>query len=168
MSGAVERVATVPRVLLRALTEGDRFRLRRWLAEPHVIQWWGSRAAAEAAVAMAARSPTALARIIAHDGEAIGYTHALDLVDRRLPPGTWQADVFIGAALLHGQGLGADALMALRDEMFATTMAGGLAVRVSIRNERAVRAIERAGFKWHAVVPDAMLGPCWVLVAGRG
>ena len=159
--------ATSNTIALRPLTEGDRFRVRRWLAEPHVVQWWGSRAAADAAVAMAAHSPTALVRIIEREGDAIGYTHALDLVDRRLPAGTWHADVFIGAALLRGQGIGADALMALRAELFASTMAAGVAVRVSIRNERAVRAIERAGFKWHAEVPDAMLGPCWVLVAGR-
>lgn len=154
-------------IVLRDITEGDRFRLRRWLSEPHVIAWWGSRAAADAAVAMAATSPTAVVRVIERGGEAIGYTHALDLVDRRLPAGTWHADVFIGAAMLRGHGLGAQALVSLRNELFATTLASGLALRVSIRNERAVRAIERAGFRWHAVVPDALLGPCWVLVASR-
>ena len=116
---------------------------------------------------LATQSPSALVRIVARDGEAIGYTHAVDLGDRRLPAATWHADVFIGAALWRGQGLGADALNLLREEVFATTLAAGLAVRVSIRNERAVRAIERAGFKWHAVMPDALLGPCWVLMAAR-
>jgi RimJ/RimL family protein N-acetyltransferase len=158
---------SVSPVTLRAVTDGDRFRLRRWLAEPHVIQWWGSRSAAEAAVALAAGSETAVCRIIARDGDAIGYAHALDLADRRLPPACWQADVFIGAQTLRGQGLGATALALLKAELFATTMAHTLAVRVSIRNERAVRAIERVGFKWREVVPDAQLGPCWVLVAER-
>ena len=160
-------VASNSGVVLRPITDGDRFRLRRWLAEPHVIAWWGSKAAAEAAVALAAQSPTAVARIIERDGDAIGYAHALDLEDRRLPAGTWIADVFIGAAVYRGQGLGAIALAQLSDEVFRTTLAPALAVRVSIRNERPVRFIERAGFKWHAVVPDALLGPCWLLVAVR-
>ena len=154
-------------IALRPVTDGDRFRVRRWLNEPHVTQWFGSRSAAEAAVAMAAQSETALARMIDRGGEAIGYAHALDLTDTRLPPAVWQADVFIGAALLRGQGNGATALAMLRDEVFATTLAAGLAVRVSIKNERAVRAIESVGFKWDVVVPDAMLGPCWLLVAKR-
>ena len=157
-----------PPCALRPVSDGDRFRVRRWLAEPHVIQWFGSRSAAEAAVAMAAQSETALVRIIERDGDAIGYAHALDLADRRLPPAVWQADVFIGAAPYRGQGIGAVALALLRDEVFATTLAAGLAVRVSIRNERAVRAIERAGFKWDVVEPDAVLGPCWLLLARRG
>lgn len=154
-------------LLVRPINEGDRFRVRRWLGEPHVIQWWGSRSAAEASVALAAESPSALVRIIEREGEAIGYAHALDLADKRLPPAVWQADAFIGAALHRGQGLGAMALGLLRDEVFATTLAVGLVVRVSIRNERAVRAIERVGFKWHSVTPDAQLGPCWLLVAAR-
>ena len=152
---------------LRGLTEGDRFRVRRWLSEPHVIQWWGSRAAADAAIAMAEASHTALARMIELNGEAIGYAHALDLTDAHLPAAVWQADVFIGAAPHRGQGIGALALAALRDELFAATLAQGLAVRVSIRNERAVRAIERAGFKWHVVISDSQLGPCWLLLAAR-
>lgn len=155
-------------VTLRPVTEGDRFRLRRWLSEPHVIQWWGSKAAADASVAIAADSDTAVARIIDVGAETIGYAHALDLDDARLPPATWTADVFIGAAPYRGQGLGATALALLRDEVFASTLASALAVRVAIRNEAAVRAIERAGFTWHTVAPDRLLGPCWLLLAVRG
>ena len=84
----------VARVLsLRPVEDGDRFRLRRWLSEPHVVEWFGSRAAAEASLALAAESDAAIARMIVLDGEAIGYAHALDLDDPRLPPGCWQADV---------------------------------------------------------------------------
>ncbi len=154
-------------VHLRPVEAGDKFRLRRWLAEAHVAQWWGSRAAADAAVALAEASPTALARIIEYEDQAIGYAHVVDLADATLPTGVWQADVFIGAIPYRGQGLGALALAILRDELFATTMADGMAVRVSIRNEPAVRAIERAGFKWHSVVRDAQLGACWWLMAIR-
>ena len=154
-------------VQMRPLVEGDRFRVRRWLAEAHVAQWWGSRAAAEAAMAMAEASHTAVARIIEYEQQSIGYAHVLDLADTSLPPAVWHADVFIGAIPYRGKGLGALALAGLRDELFATTLAQGMAVRVSIRNEAAVRAIERSGFKWHSMVRDAQLGACWWLIAMR-
>jgi aminoglycoside 6'-N-acetyltransferase len=154
-------------VTLCPVTDGDRFRLRRWLSEPHVIQWWGSKSAAEAAMAMAAQSETALIRMIALSDDTIGYAHALDLADATLPPATWQADVFIGAQPHRGKGHGATALALLRDEVFATTLAAGLAVRVAVANERAVRAIEVVGFQWRAVIQDPSLGPCWQMVARR-
>ena len=118
-------------------------------------------------MAMAEASHTALTRIIEYEQQAIGYAHVLDLTDANLPPAVWQADVFIGAIPHRGKGLGALALADIRDELFATTLAQGMAVRVSIRNEAAVRAIERAGFKWHSVARDPQLGACWWLVAMR-
>lgn len=156
------------KVTLRGVTEGDRFRLRRWLAEPHVVQWWGSRAAAEAAMTMVQQSPTAVARMIDLDGEAIGYAHAMDVADTGLPPGAWLADVFVGAETQRGKGRGARALELLRAEVFASTLATELAVRVGVGNEQAVRAIERVGFSWRALVADPSLGTCWVLAAPRG
>jgi aminoglycoside 6'-N-acetyltransferase len=152
---------------LRAINEGDRFRVRRWLSEPDVIQWWGSKSAAETAMALAAQSETAIVRMISLGNDAIGYAHAFDLPDTNLPPATWQADVFIGAQKHRGKGHGASGLALLRDEVFRTTLAAGLAVRVAISNEPAVRAIEARGFRWKAVVPDASLGPCWQMVARR-
>ncbi len=152
---------------LRPITDGDRFRVRRWLREPHVAQWFGSRGAAEAAVTLAEQSQTALVRIIEHGGVAIGYAHALDIGDAQVPPGAWTADVFIGVPEWRGRGLGAQALALLARDVFATTLATGLNVRVAVRNEAAVRAIEKAGFKWRSVGEDALLGPCWLMVMER-
>ncbi len=118
-------------------------------------------------MSMAAASETAVARMITLEAEAIGYVHALDLADRTVPPGTWQADVFIGSIAHRGRGVGAAGLMLLRDEVFQTTLAAGLAVRVAVVNERAVRAMERVGFRWHAVTNDPVLGACWQMVALR-
>jgi aminoglycoside 6'-N-acetyltransferase len=154
-------------VTLRPVADGDRFRLRRWLSEPHVIQWWGSKSAAETAVALATQSETAIVRMINLDDDAVGYAHALDLPDPSLPPATWQADVFIGAEAHRGKGHGATGLALLRDELFRTTLAAGLAVRLAIANESAVRAIEKHGFHWLTVVRDPALGPCWQMVARR-
>ena len=118
-------------------------------------------------MSIASASHTALVRMVVLNDEPIGYAHAVDLVDRSLPPAMWTAEAFIGAMTHRGRGLGAEALGLLRDEVFRTTLAAGLAVRVSIRNERHVRAIERVGFLWRSVVPDTLLGPCWLMVAER-
>jgi aminoglycoside 6'-N-acetyltransferase len=155
-------------IVLAPVTDGDRFRLRRWLAEPHVIQWWGSKAAAESALALAAQSETAVARMLMLAGEPIGYAHALDLADPSLPSATWTTDVFIGSQIHRGKGHGAAGLAALRDEVFRTTLAATLAVRIAISNEHAVRAIEAVGFRWRKVATDPLLGPCWILIAERG
>jgi aminoglycoside 6'-N-acetyltransferase len=160
-------------VRLRAVTPGDRFLVRRWLAMPHVAAWWGSRGAAEASLSVAFESPSALSRIIQRDGAPIGYVQALDagLSGRAardaLPPGSFDADVFIAVEADRGSGHGAAALALIRDEVFATTLAPAVGIVVSIRNERAVRSIEAAGFRWRAVLQDALIGPAWLLVADR-
>ena len=132
-----------------------------------MIQWWGSRAAADAAMAMAAQSETAVTRIIEVGGEAVGYAQAMDLADDVLPAGAWQADVFIGDEAARGKGYGAEALRLMRGEVFGATLASALAVKVAIANERQVREIEKAGFVWRGLVSDASLGRCWLLVAER-
>src|SRR5262245_58278293 len=86
---------------LRPATPGDRFLIRRWLADPAVQEWWGDAASAEAAVTLAMESATALPRIIEHNGTGIGYAHAVEIgvwAEERpedLPAGTWDIDLFI-------------------------------------------------------------------------
>jgi RimJ/RimL family protein N-acetyltransferase len=85
-----------------------------------------------------------------------------------LPAGSYEADVFIGSPLHRGKGFGATALVLLASEVFTTTLAVAFGVIVPVRNEAAVRLIERAGFIWREVCHDLLLGPCWVLTAERG
>lgn len=158
-------------VSLRPADDGDRFVLARWLAMPHVAGWFGSRAAAEAEITLARTSPSALCRMVVVDGATAGYAQALPAdpagAFADLPSGSYRLDAFIGDETLRGQGHGATALAMLRDELFASTFAPAAAVVVALRNEAAVRRIERAGFRWHAVLADPLLGPCWLLVAMR-
>ena len=53
---------------LRPATPEDRFRIRRWLAEPQVQAWWGNAASAEAEITLAMSSEAALCRIVESDG----------------------------------------------------------------------------------------------------
>jgi RimJ/RimL family protein N-acetyltransferase len=162
-----------PSLSLRPATPGDRFLIRRWLADPAVQEWWGDAAGAEAAVTLAMESATALPRIIEHGGAPIGYAHAVEIgvwAEERpqdLPAGTWDIDLFIASAEHRGQGLATGALALLTEEVFGTTLAVACSAVVSIRNEAAARAYERAGFRWLRIWPDPLYGPCWLLVKER-
>ena len=161
------------RLTLRPATPADRFLIRRWLADPAVRDWWGDAAGAEAAVTLAMESATALPRIIEHGGTGVGYAHAVEIgvwAEERpadLPAGTWDIDLFIASAQHRDQGLAQAALVLLTEEVFATTLAVACSAVVSIRNEAAARAYERAGFRWLRIWPDPLYGPCWLMLKER-
>jgi RimJ/RimL family protein N-acetyltransferase len=165
-------IRPLPQVTLRPFTDADRFIARRWHGEPHAVAWFGSRAAADAALALALDSELALCRFIETDARGIGYINAVplepgDAATPHVPTGSFEASLLIGSALHRGKGFGAAALAALRDEVFARTFALAVAIKVSIRNEPAVRAIEATGFRWRGIVDDRLLGRVWLLAADR-
>ncbi|MEQ1613729.1 MAG: GNAT family N-acetyltransferase [Hyphomicrobiaceae bacterium] len=160
---------------MRAATRGDWPLIRNWLGRPEIEDWWGPRTASEAAVMMAFDAPHAICRMIeaSDTGEVIGYGHAVDAtvwgdqLPSDLEPGTWDIDLFIASPAHRGIGAGAAALKLLRDEVFTTTLAVAVAVFASIANERAVRAYEKAGFRWKRVWDDPISGPAWFMTAER-
>lgn len=164
---------TLPAVHLRAAMAQDRFRIRRWLAEPLVQAWWGSAASAEAEINLAMSSDVALCRIVEQGGVPIGYGHAVDIAlwsgprPDGLAAGTWDVDLFIASPEHRGLGLGTAALALLAEEVFATTLAVACCGVVSIRNEAGVRAYERARFRWQQIWSDPQLGPSWVMLRER-
>jgi RimJ/RimL family protein N-acetyltransferase len=160
-------------ITLRPATPEDRFRVRRWLAEPDIQAWWGNAASAEAEINLAAASDTALCRIVEAGGAPIGYAQAIEIGLWGQPrpddvaPGTWDIDLFIASPEHRGQGLGAAALALLTAEVFATTLAVACCGVVSVRNEAAVRAYERAGFRWQRICHDPLLGASWLMLKER-
>jgi RimJ/RimL family protein N-acetyltransferase len=158
---------------LRPATPEDRFRIRRWLAEPDIQAWWGNAASAEAEINLAMASATALCRIVESAGAPIGYAHAVEIglwgapQPEEIPTGTWDIDLFIASAEHRGRGLGAAALALLTEEVFATTLAVACCAFVSIRNEAAVRAYEGTGFRWRRIWSDPLLGPAWLMLKER-
>jgi aminoglycoside 6'-N-acetyltransferase len=160
-------------VTLRPATAEDRFRIRRWLAEPEVGAAWGNAGSAEAEINLAMGSEAAICRIIECEGAAIGYAHAMEiglLGDERpadLAAGTWHVNVLIASQPHRGRGLESAALTLLTEEVFATTLAVGCAGAVSIRNEAGVRAYEQAGFRWQRIAHDRLLGPSWLMLKER-
>lgn len=162
-----------PKITLRPARRADWDMIRRWLSRPDIQDWWAPLAQTEAEVNMALQSDHALCRIIECDDEPVGYAQAVDAaiwgddLPQELEAGTWDLDLFIASEDKRGQGVGQIALAILKDEVFATTLAVAVCVFPSIKNERAVRAYEKAGFKWKSLWNDPALGPAWFMVAER-
>jgi len=161
-------------IQLRQATRDDGALIRTWLADPGIQEWWGPFSATQAEVNIALSSNHAICRIIECDGQAVGYCHAIDAtmwgdqLPEELEPGTWDLDIFVASERHRGKGIGQAALAALKDEVFSTTLAMAVCVFPSIRNERAVRAYEKAGFRWKRIWNDPHMGPSWFMVAERG
>jgi aminoglycoside 6'-N-acetyltransferase len=160
-------------VRLRPAVAEDRFRIRRWLAEPEIGAWWGNAASAEAEINLAMSSEAALCRIVDCEGLPAGYAHALEVglwAQERpaaLAPGTWHIGYFLASGQHRERGLGSAVLALLAEEVFATTLAVACSGVVSIRNEAAARAYERAGFHWQWIWSDRLLGPSWLMLKER-
>lgn len=162
-----------PEIALREATERDWPMLRAWLQRKDVQRLWGSAASAEAEIRMVFETPSAIGRIVECAGRPVGYAHAIDAtywgasLPEGIPAGSWDVDIVIADPIHRGKGLGQAALEKLADEVFSTTLAVALCVFVSVRNEQAVRAYERAGFKWKCVWDDPEFGASWMLLRER-
>lgn len=171
--GCVKMGQSLLQPALRPAKPGDRDLIHRWLRNPEVSRWWGNLASAEAEISLALESGSALCRIIETGGLPIGYAQAADCGLTSSPPiaavpaGTWNCHVFIGSEAHRGRGAGQAALDLLVGEVFASTLAVACMIAVPVRNERAARAHEAAGFRWVAVAEDPIHGPSWVMLRER-
>lgn len=167
-------MAEAARITLKPATRADFALIRRWLQRADIQDWWGPVSATEAELNLALGAEHAICRLIVADGEPVGYAHAVDAtlwgdnLPDELEPGTWDLDLFVAAEEHRGKGVGQVALRLLREEVFATTLAVAVCVFPSVKNERAVRAYEKAGFRWQSVWHDPQTGPAWFMVARRG
>ena len=158
---------------LRPATDADWTRLHHWLRQEEIQRWWGSLSAAEAEVIAALQADMGLCSMIEVDRVPIGYAQALETgvigrgVPRELTTGTFRVDLFIGERNRRRQNLGQAALRLVAAEVFSTTMALGLIVIVALKHEAAVRAYERAGFRWMRVIDDPLFGPSWLMRLDR-
>ena len=166
-------MAARAKVCLRPARRSDWDLIRGWLARDDIQDWWGPASATETEVNMALSSEHGLCRIIEAGGAPVGYAHAVDAtiwgedLPQDLAPGTWDLDLFIASEEHRNKGVGQTALSLLKDEVFATTLAVAVCVFPSIRNERAVRAYEKAGFQWKRIWNDPHMGPSWFMIAER-
>lgn len=157
------------RIVLRPASLPDYPLIERWLKQAEVQRWWGSLAAAQSSVMAALRKPMGLCSIIIVNGEPAGYAQAQDApaglpsLPADLTAGCFRVEAFIGEPRFRAIGAGRIALRLVAEEVFSTTLALGLYVVVPLSNEAAVRAHEKAGFKWIRVIDDPLFGPSWLM-----
>ena len=156
-----------------ALTEADLPLIRRWLLEPHVARWWADPPRDtypedeldkyRGRIAGDENDPTLLF-LIRHRGRPIGFIqcYLIDDYDEygralALDASAAGIDLFIGEPAEIGNGHGPRLIRAfLREVVFPTYDVAECVIGPSVKNASAIRAYEKAGFRFFkdAVVPD--------------
>lgn len=137
----------------RELTEADFPLLAKWLAAPHVAEWWDDGAEASLAqIREAMESVDTEPLIVELDGKPIAYLQSYDphLEDghpyQDQPFGTLGLDISIGPAELLGKGHGSAIIRQFADMLFEEGCPR-LVIDPHPDNLRAIRAYEKAGFQ---------------------
>jgi aminoglycoside 6'-N-acetyltransferase len=143
--------------------------LKRWLLSPHVVQWWG--ASDEHMKALGQRSADTHALVTVH-GRSVGYLcwqrpsrselEAARLTD--LPGDLVDIDILIGEPEYLGCGVGPKALVLLLASLRSEGV-GFAGVGTSSANHAAIRAFEKAGFRFFRDFEDPEFGACRYMVA---
>jgi aminoglycoside 6'-N-acetyltransferase len=155
------------RYAFRDTTAGDLPMIRRWLAEPHVREWWGDPAEQYALVSADLDEPAMDQYIVSADGNDFGYLQCYDLTAwnsgfGEQPKGTRGIDLFIGEAGMIQQGHGSGMIRAFADERLSRG-APRIVTDPDSKNLRALRAYENAGFARVGIV-DTPDGPSLLMV----
>ncbi|MCY3782680.1 MAG: GNAT family protein [Chloroflexi bacterium] len=142
-----------PRLRLRPITPDDLPDLLRWLGDPEVMAFYGRPPSSLVEARGEFLEPSNLPCwrfIIEADGRAVGeiqygYWYA-DV--------TWSAgiDIFIGEPDARDRGLGTEAIRTLLQYLFETKRMRRVAIDPEPSNHRAIRAYEKAGFRFDGVI----------------
>ena len=170
-SGALEyEPRPLPGVAFRPMTLEDIPLYHRWANSPELIGIWHDgeyhtleQEAAKLAPRIHGKTPTH-AHMIMHGGVTIGTIQCYRWADYRdhaapfgLEEDAASLDLMIGEEEYRGRGLGTEILRTyMRDYVFPLTGSVSCVITPEVRNERAVRAYEKAGCKLWKVVdhPD--------------
>lgn len=151
----------------RRATADDLPLIRRWLAEPHVAEWWDDPDELDEAL----DDPDTRLWIVELDGRPFAYLQDYDPHAwpghhfSHLPPGSRGIDQYIGEADLLEKGHGSAFVRKHVERLFAEG-APAVGVDPSPDNPRAIRAYEKAGFSGDEV-RDTDWGVCRLMVAWR-
>jgi aminoglycoside 6'-N-acetyltransferase len=155
----------------RDATHADLPLLRRWLATPEAVRWWGDPDEQAALLRDDLDEPRMRMRIVSCDGRPFAYAQDYEVHTwpqphlAHLPPGTRAIDTFIGEPAMIGQGHGARYLRLLAERLLAEG-APMVAIDPSVENVRAQRAYARAGFQADMRV-EAHEGPAMLMIFRR-
>ena len=146
---------------------------REWLGRSHVTRWWGDMALrAEQFL----ETPADGHALIAVGGRPVGYVRWQE-VDREdldavglteIPDEAIDMDIFLGEADERGRGIGVRALELVVERLERTTRAPLAGLCTSTKNDRAIRAFEKAGFRKLKRFEEETFGEMWVLIRELG
>jgi aminoglycoside 6'-N-acetyltransferase len=150
-----------PPYVFRPMTAADLPLVRRWLAEPHVAQWWGDTCEQFELVSGDLEVEAMDQFIVATDARPFGYIQCYDpevWPDNGLgdhPKGTRGIDQFIGELAMVDRGHGSAFIRAFVDRLLASGTPRVI-TDPDPANARAIRAYEKAGFRRDRLVdtPD--------------
>ena len=150
----------------RPMTAEDMPLVQRWLAEPHVAEWWHDPETLEFISGDLDHHDLAQF-IVSLDGRPFAYLQCYQIGDWHVsfgpqPEGTRGLDQFIGEADMLGGGHGSGFIRAFIDRLF-TRGIPRMVIDPSPDNPRAIRAYEKAGFEKSGIV-DTPDGPALLMV----
>ena len=153
------------------MTADDLPLVKRWLAMPHVTEWWGNADEQFELVSGDLSHPAMDQFIVASDGRPFGYLQCYDLTAWNSgfgpqPLGTRGIDQFIGVPDMVDRGHGSAFIRTFTDGLLAAGTPR-LVTDPDPANARAVRAYEKAGFHRDRMV-DTPNGPALLMVRNAG
>jgi aminoglycoside 6'-N-acetyltransferase len=139
-----------PEYIFRPMNAADLPLVRRWLALPHVLEWWGEPEEQYALVSGDRDEPAMDQFIVSVAGNPFGYLQCYDLTAWNSgfgaqPPGTRGIDLFIGEPDMVGCGHGSGFIRSFADGLL-TSGVPRVVTDPDPENGRAIRAYEKAGF----------------------
>jgi aminoglycoside 6'-N-acetyltransferase len=156
-----------PDYAFRPMSSADLPLIRRWLATPEVVRWWGDASEQYALVSCDLDHPDMDQFIVAADDQPFGYIQCYALSTWNVsfgpqPQATRGIDQFIGEPAMIGQGHGSAFIRQFADGLLASGIPR-IVTDPDPENARAVRAYAKAGFQSERVVetPD---GPALLMV----
>ncbi|QWG23551.1 acetyltransferase [Bradyrhizobium sediminis] len=156
-----------PDYVFRPMNAADLPLIRRWLALPHVLEWWGDPDEQYGLVSGDLDEPAMDQYIVAAASSPFGYLQCYDLTAWNSgfgpqPPGTRGIDQFIGEPGMIGRGHGSALIRAFVDDRLRNGTPR-IVTDPDPANLRAVRAYEKAGFERDRMV-DTPDGPALLMV----
>ena len=139
-----------PDYVFRPMTRADLALVRRWLALPHVVEWWGDSDEQYALVSGDLDEPAMHQYIFSTAARPFGYLQCYDLTAWNSgfgaqPQGTRGMDLFIGEPDMIERGHGSALIRAFVDDRLKDG-APRIVTDPDPVNHRAISAYEKAGF----------------------